>query len=465
MQTDCTTDLFGFAPVEGREVVAGFDGGAITSDAGALLLGATDRAIGLMDRFAGCFHDVRRPEWIEHEVVTLVGQRVFGIALGYEDLNDHDELRHDPMMAVLAGKLEARREECAPVAGKSTLNRLELSRLQPSRYHKISHNPIAIKRLMVDLFVEAHERAPKEIILDLDATDDPVHGEQEGRFFHGYYDCYCYLPLYVLCGRHLLAAKLRKASVDAAAGAVQELARIVKQIRQCWPHVRILLRADSGFAREGLMAWCEANGVHFLFGLAQNQRLNANIESELARAERKSQRTNKPARSFKDFMWITRSSWSRKRRVVAKAEFTDGEANPRFVVTSLKRAECKPKYLYEKVYCARGDMENRIKECQLDLYADRTSTATMRANQLRLWFASFAYILMCALRRIGLHHTPFAKASCGTIRLKLLKIGALVRISVRRIKIAMASSCPAADAWGGAAVRLRAAASARASPA
>jgi Transposase DDE domain group 1 len=465
MQTDCTTDLFGFAPVEGREVVAGFDGGAITSDAGALLLGATDRAIGLMDRFAGCFHDVRRPEWIEHEVVTLVGQRVFGIALGYEDLNDHDELRHDPMMAVLAGKLEARREECAPVAGKSTLNRLELSRLQPSRYHKISHNPIAIKRLMVDLFVEAHERAPKEIILDLDATDDPVHGEQEGRFFHGYYDCYCYLPLYVLCGRHLLAAKLRKASVDAAAGAVQELARIVKQIRQCWPHLRILLRADSGFAREGLMAWCEANGVHFLFGLAQNQRLNANIESELARAERKSQRTNKPARSFKDFMWITRSSWSRKRRVVAKAEFTDGEANPRFVVTSLKRAECKPKYLYEKVYCARGDMENRIKECQLDLYADRTSTATMRANQLRLWFASFAYILMCALRRIGLHHTPFAKASCGTIRLKLLKIGALVRISVRRIKIAMASSCPAADAWGGAAVRLRAAASARASPA
>jgi hypothetical protein len=457
--------LFGFAPVEGREVVASFDGGAITSDAGALLLGATDRAIGLMDRFAACFHDVRRQDLIEHEVVTLVGQRVFGIALGYEDLNDHDELRHDPLMAVLAGKLEARRKECAPVAGKSTLNRLELSRLQWTRYHKVSHNPIAIKRLMVELFLEAHARAPSEIILDLDATDDPVHGEQEGRFFHGYYDCYCYLPLYVFCGRHLLASKLRSASVDAAAGSVEEVARIVAQIRQRWPHVRILLRADSGFAREELMAWCEANGMHFLFGLAQNERLNANIEVELARAEVKSRRTDKPARFFKDVMWSTRRSWSRKRRVVAKAEFTDGEPNPRFVVTSLTRAECKSKYLYEKDYCARGEMENRIKECQLDLYADRTSTATMRANQLRLWFASFAYILLCALRRIGLHHTSFAKASCGTIRLKLLKIGALVRISVRRIKIAMASSCPAADTWGCAAIRLNAAASARGSPA
>ena len=465
MTTECSADLFGFAPVEGHEVVAGFDGGAITSDAGALLLGATDHAVKLTERFAACFHDARCPYLIEHEVVTLVGQRVFGIALGYEDLSDHDELRHDPMMAVLAGKLEARREECAPVAGKSTLNRLELSRLEPTRYHKISHNPIAIKRLLVDLFLEAHDRAPSEIILDLDATDDPVHGNQEGRFFHGYYDCYCYLPLYVFCGRHLLAAKLRPASVDAAAGAVEEVARIIAHIRRRWPHVRILLRADSGFAREELMAWCEANGVHFLFGLAQNERLVANIAAELVRAEAKSRRTGKPARSFKEFTWRTRRSWSRMRRVVAKAEFTSGEANPRFVVTSLKRAECKPKYLYEKLYCARGDMENRIKECQLDLYADRTSTATRRGNQLRLWFASMAYVLLCALRRIGLHHTPFANASCGTIRLKLLKLGALVRISVRRIKIAMSSSFPAAPAWGCAAVRLNAAASARGSPA
>ena len=465
MPTECSPDFFGFEPVEGRAVVAAFDAGAVTSDAGALLLGATDRTIRMMDRLASCFDDVRCPELIEHQVVTLVGQRVFGIALGYEDLNDHDELRHDPMLAVLSGKLAARREDCAPVAGKSTLNRLELSRLEPTRYHKISHNPMAIKRLFVDLFLEAQERAPNEIILDLDATDDPVHGEQEGRFFHGYYDCYCYLPLYVFCGRHLLAAKLRRANIDAAAGAVEEVARIVAQIRRRWPLVRILLRADSGFAREELMAWCEANGVHFLFGLAKTDRLIAEIKAELEGAAAQSRRTGKPARRFKDFRWMTRSSWSRQRRVVAKAEWTKDEANPRFVVTSLSRAECKARYLYEKVYCARGDMENRIKECQLDLYADRTSTATMRANQLRLWFASMAYVLLCALRRIALHHTPFAKATCGTIRLKLLKIGALVRISVRRIKVAMASACPAAHTWGCAAKRLAAAANARASPA
>ena len=465
MPTECSPDFFGFEPVEGRAVVAAFDAGAVTSDAGALLLGATDRAIRMMDRLASCFHDVRCPELIEHQVVTLVGQRVFGIALGYEDLNDHDELRHDPMLAVLSGKLAARREDCAPVAGKSTLNRLELSRLEPTRYHKISHNPVAIKRLFVDLFLEAQERAPNEIILDLDATDDPVHGEQEGRFFHGYYDCYCYLPLYVFCGRHLLAAKLRRANIDAAAGAVEEVARIVAQIRRRWPLVRILLRADSGFAREELMAWCEANGVHFLFGLAKTDRLIAEIKAELEGAAAQSRRTGKPARRFKDFRWMTRSSWSRQRRVVAKAEWTKDEANPRFVVTSLTRAECKARYLYEKVYCARGEMENRIKECQLDLYADRTSAATMRANQLRLWFYSMAYVLLCALRRIGLRDTDFANATCGTIRLKLLKIGALVRVSVRRIRIAMASACPAAQDWGRAAIRLAIAAIARASPA
>jgi len=446
-------------------VEAAFDAGLVTSDAGALLLGAADRAIDLVGRFASCFHDERRPEYVEHEVATLVGQRVFAIALGYEDLNDHDELRHDPMMAVLAGKLAARREDCAPVAGKSTLNRLELSKLQPTRYHKISHNPMAIRDLLVDLFLEAHERAPKRIILDLDATDDPVHGEQEGRFFHGYYDCYCYLPLYVFCGRHLLVAKLRRASMDAADGALEEVARLVARIRARWPRTRIVLRADSGFARDDLMAWCEANGVDFVFGLARNERLVAEIEIELDRAVAKSRRTGKPERRFKSFMWMTRSTWSRRRRVVAKAEATQGEANPRFVVTSLARKACKAKHLYEKVYCARGDMENRIKECQLDLFADRTCAATMRANQLRLWFYSMAYVLLCAMRRIGLHDTALADATCGTIRLKLLKIGALVRISVRRIKIAMASACPVAQDWTRAAVRLTAAANARASPA
>jgi hypothetical protein len=463
MPTECSAEHFAFGTLDGRSVEAAFDAGLVTSDAGALLLGATDRAIDLVRRFASCFHDRRRQEWIEHEVATLVGQRVFAIALGYEDLNDHDELRHDPMMAVLAGKLTARREDCAPVAGKSTLNRLELGRLEPTRYHKISHNPMAIRHLLVDLFVDAHERAPRQIILDLDATDDPVHGEQEGRFFHGYYDCYCYLPLYVFCGRDLLAAKLRRADRDAADGAVEEIARVVARIRARWPRTRIMLRADSGFARDDLMAWCEANGVDFVFGLARNERLVAAIEAELARAIAKSRRTGRPERRFKSFMWMTRHSWSRKRRVVAKAEATQGEANPRFIVTSLACTACKAKYLYEKVYCARGDMENRVKECQLDLFADRTSAATMRANQLRLWFHSMAYVLLCAMRRIALHGTAFADATCGTIRLKLLKVGALVRISVRRIKIAMASACPVAQDWTRAAVRLTAAA-ARASP-
>ena len=465
MPTECSPECFDFGIVEGRPVEAGFDGGLVTSDAGALLLGATDRAIGMMDRFAACFHDERRADLIEHEVATLVGQRVFAIALGYEDLNDHDDLRHDPMMAVLAGKLAARRKDYAPVAGKSTLNRLELSKLEPTRYHKISHNPMAIRNVLVDLFLEAHERAPRQIVLDLDATDDPLHGEQEGRFFHGYYDCYCYLPLYMFCGRHLLVAKLRRADIDAAAGTIEEVARVVARIRARWPRTRILLRADSGFARDDLMTWCEKNGVDFVFGLQKNERLIAVIEDEMARAEAKSQRTGQSERRFKSFMWTTRTTWSRPRRVVAKAEWTKGEANPRFVVTSLRRNACKAEHLYERIYCARGEMENRIKECQLDLYADRTSAATMRANQLRLWFHSMAYALMCALRRIGLQDTAFANATCGTIRLKLLKIGALVRISVRRIKIAMASACPAAQDWRRAAIRLALAALARASPA
>jgi hypothetical protein len=455
MLTECNPIGFEFAPVEGRRVVAAFDGGAISSDAGALLLGETERAIRLTERFAACFTDARVSSLVEHSVGTLVMQRVVGIALGYEDLNDHDELRHDPVLAVLAGKLEARRSECAPLAGKSTLNRLELSRAEPTRYHKVSHDAAAIETLFVDLFLEAHARAPEQIILDLDATDDPLHGRQEGRFFHGYYDCYCYLPLYIFCGRHLLAAKLRRSNIDGAAGAVEEVARIVAQIRRRWPRVRILLRGDSGFARETLMAWCEANRVDFLFGLARNERLEAAIKDELIVAAVESIRTSKPARRFKDFTYATLDSWSRSRRVIGNAEVTGGDANPRFVVTSLASAEVGGQHLYEKIYCARGEMENRIKECQLDLFADRTSTATMRANQLRLWFASMAYVLLCALRRIGLAYTQFADATCGTIRLKLLKLGALVRISVRRIKLAMASACPYQNEFSLAHARLR----------
>jgi Transposase DDE domain group 1 len=441
MPTQCSRDLFGYEVVEGRQVVAAFDGGQVTSDAGALLLGATDRAIGLVARFAACFADGRAQAQVEHSVKAMVAQRVFGIALGYEDLVDHDHLRHDPVFAALAGKLAARRKPCAPLAGKSTLNRLEHAPAGASRYHKVGHDQAAIEHLFVALFLEAHQTPPKRIVLDLDATDDPLHGHQEGRFFHGYYDGYCYLPLYVFCGKHLLAAKLRRSNIDAAAGAKDEVARIVGQIRACWPRVEILLRADSGFARDELMVWCEAHGVDYVFGLARNQRLVAAIAAELTAAAAESLARGGAARRFADFSWRTRDSWSRTRRVVAKAEHLPQGANPRFVVTSLPAA-IEARSLYEDIYCARGEVENRIKEQQLDLFADRTSAATMRANQLRLWFASFAYVLLAALRRIGLRHTQLATATCGTIRLKLLKIGAQVRVSVRRVKIAMASACP-----------------------
>ena len=442
MPTDCIPMLFEFAPVEGRKVLANFDGGAITSDAGGLLLGATDKVLGLTRRLAACFKDHRDPDLIEHRVETLLTQRITAIALGYEDLNDHDQLRHDPIMAVLAGKLTASRSDCAPVAGKSTLNRLELSKAQPTRYAKIAADTAAIENLFVDLFLDAHATAPEEIILDLDATDDPLHGDQEGRFFHGYYDCYCYLPLYIFCGRHLLVAKLRPANIDGCAGALEEVIRVVARIRARWPQTRIILRADSGFCRDNLMTWAEANSVDYLFGLARNKRLEAAIGAELQQARTQAEASGKPARRFKELLWRTRKSWSCTRRVVAKAEWTAGKANPRFVVTSLPAEETEARLLYEDVYCARGEMENRIKECQLDLFADRTSAATMAANQLRLWFASFAYVLVSALRRIGLAGSQLANATCGTIRLRLLKIGALVRISVRRVVFAMASGCP-----------------------
>jgi hypothetical protein len=451
MPTECNADLFGFAPVGRREVVGSFDGGSMTSDAGALLLRQTDEAIGLTRRLAACFQDHRDQEKIEHRVETMVVQRVFGHALGYEDINDHDELRHDPIMAVLAGKLEAGRANCAPVAGKSTLNRLELGRAEATRYHKISHDPAAIESLFVTLFLETHKTPPAEIVIDLDATDDPLHGNQEGRFFHGYYDCFCYLPLYIFCGRELLAAKLRPANIDAAAGSVEEVARIVAQIRTQWPDTKIILRGDSGFAREALMAWCEANRVHYIFGLAGNSRLVDDIAVPLAAARARYRQTGRPERQFWDFTWRPRKkAWSRERRVIAKAEWIPsaaerikGEANPRFIVTSLtEMTEENGRRLYENIYCARGEMENRIKECQLDLFADRTSTHTMAANQLRLWFASMAYVLVNGMRRVALQATDLADATCGRIRRILFKIGAVVTISVRRIKFAMASGCP-----------------------
>ncbi len=459
MPTHCISEQLEFEGFDGRKVVAAFDGGAITRDAGALLLRETDRAIGLFDRMAGCFVDRRNRDCTVHSVRTLVAQRIAAIALGYEDLDDHDTLRHDPVLTLLSERLTAKRSDCAALAGKSTLNRLEHAPVGGStRYHKIGHDGDAIERLFVDLFLEAHDDPPGEIVLDLDATDDPLHGRQEGRFFHGYYKCYCYLPLYIFCGRHLLAAKLRRSNIDASKGAEQEVERIVAQIRTSWPHVRITLRADSGFARDDLMAWCETNKVDYVFGLARNERLERTIAAALQQARAVSRASGEPAGVFDDFLWSTKDSWKRRRRVIAKAEWTLKGANPRFIVTSLKPDQWQAQALYEDLYCARGDMENRIKECQLDLYADRTSAATMRANQMRLWFASFAYVLLCALRRIGLVHTRLAAASCGTIRLKLLKIGAQIRVSVRRIKIAMASACPYAAEFAAAHERICAAA-------
>jgi len=448
MPTECTPTLFEFEAVERRAVVAGFDGGDITSNAGALLLGQVDRGLGLMRRFAACFTDRRNPYFVEHQVETLVGQRVFGLALGYEDLNDHDELRKDPTFAVLAGKLApVLRTNCEALAGKSTLNRLEhMPRRHAAKYHKIDCEGARVDALFVDLFLEAHERAPREIVLDLDNTDIPLHGEQEGRFFHGHYDGYCYLPLYVFCGRHLLLAQQRCANVAGSAGAVEEMARIIAQIRQSWPRVRITLRADSGFANDPLMAWCEANRVDYVFGLARNVRLEAVLAEPLAEAKRLCLASGKPARVFRDFRYRTRDSWSRERRVVGKAEHTLDGANPRFVVTSLKRTRTTydARSLYEDLYCARGEAENRIGE-QFEMFADRASSATLQANQLRLWFSAMAYVLVDTLRRVGLRHTQFADAAVATIRLKLLKLGAQVRKSVRRIHFAITSGCPNKD--------------------
>jgi hypothetical protein len=449
MPTQCIQTELDLGRSGSRKLVGAFDGGAITSNGGVALLAGADRNLRLAERLAACFTDHRVPEAIKHGLPDLLRQRIFGLALGYEDLIDHDKLRHDPALAAVIDK------PGGALAGKSTLNRLEhAGKIGQDRHHKLDHDAAAIERLFVDLFLDAHTAPPPRIVIDLDATDDPLYGEQEGRHFHGYYDCYCYLPLYIFCGRHLLAAKLRSSANDAADGAREELARIVASIRERWPKTAIVIRADSGFCRDDLMSWCEANGVSYVIGMAGNERLAAQIAPEMKAAKRKAKRTGKPARVFADFRYRTRKSWSDERRVIGKAEFTNGGANPRFIVTNIHPAFASPRFLYEAVYCQRGEMENRLKECQGDLFADRTPTPTMRANQLRLWLSSLAYVLMCAVRRIGLVGTKLASATCGTIRLVLLKLGARVTISVRRVKLAFASSCPDQEIFATAARRL-----------
>jgi hypothetical protein len=417
-------------------VVAEFSADRLTSDGGVLLLRQVDRRIDLLRRFAGCFTDGRNPLLIEHSLREMVTQRVVGLALGYEDLNDHEQLRHDPLLGMVAGK----RDLQAPLAGKSTLNRLELAptAAEPHRYHRIHYREAQIDRLLVDLFLEAQAAEPVEIVLDLDVTDVPLHGHQQGRFFHGYYDSYGYLPLYIFAGDQLLVARLRTADQDGAAGAADEVARIIAQIRQRWPQVKITVRADSGFCREELMAWCEQHQVDYVLGLAGNERLRQEWEPQMAEARQQCAASGQAARVFTEFSYQTRESWSRARRVVGKAECLPGKENPRFVVTS--RAD-EPQALYEQVYCARGEMENRIKE-QFRLFSDRLSTETMRANQLRVYFSAMAYTLLEALRRLGLAGTEWAQAQVDTLRLRLLKIAAEVRLSARRIWLRYSGAYP-----------------------
>ena len=452
MKTHCNQKTFEFQAENSRKIVAHFNGGNISSDAGGVLLKQTEQATGIIAQFAACFTDHRDPDLIDHTVKELIAQRIYALALGYEDLNDHDELRNDPLLAVLVGKKDPagkerirKRDRGKALAGKSTLNRLELTPVRAnkhSRYKKITADRHAIDNFFTNVFLQSHHRPPSTIVLDLDATDDLVHGHQLGRFFHGYYKHYCFLPLYIFCGDHLLCARLRPADIDASAGSVKELRRIVSKIRNKWPDVQIIVRGDSGFCREQIMLWCEQNNVDYVFGLAKNERLKKEIAKELQQAKELYEQTFQAARVFKDFEYKTLKSWSKSRRVVGKAEYLPKGANPRFVVTSLSTDQFDAKTLYEEQYCGRGDMENRIKEQQLYLFADRTSAATMRANQLRLWFSSVAYTLMNALRRLGLKDTKLARAQCNTIRLKLLKIGAQVKVTVRKIWVSLSEGYP-----------------------
>jgi len=452
MNTECTATQLEFQSLGRRRVSGRFDGGRLTSDAGGVLLREVEQRLNLFPRLAGCFTDYREAGKVEHPVGSLLAQRIYGLALGYEDINDHDRLRSDSLLALLVGKAdltgESRRrsrDRGYPLAGSSTLNRLELGvpeQAASHRYQKVVASPGELDRLLVDVFLEAQRQAPAVLWLDLDATDDPLHGNQEGRFFHGYYKSYCYLPLYIFCGEHLLCARLRSADRDAADGSVDELSRIVAQVRRRWPKVAIIVRGDSGFCREDLMAWCEANKVSYLFGLPTNDRLEEMIAKALRKSQRRYLQTGRASRRFRELRYRTRTSWSRTRRVVAKAEHLAGGPNPRFVVTNLATKTAGAQALYADLYCARGDMENRIKEQQLDLFADRTSTATLRANQLRLYLSSFAYLLMHGLRRLGLAGTRWARAQCDTIRSQLLKLAASVRISARRVWLAFASGYP-----------------------
>ena len=453
MNTVCKNENVEFGSIKGREIIGRFDGGSITSDGGSVLLQEAEKRVGVIRALSGCFEDHRDPLRIEHTVEQLLSQRIYGLCSGYEDLNDHDALRGDPLFGLICGKADPsgndrrrERDRGKPLCGKSTLNRLELSvpdEAEKDRYKKIVADTDKMDEVFVEVFLKLSGEAPEQIILDMDPTDVPLHGNQEGRHFHGYYDCYCYLPRYIFCGNHLLSISFHTADEDPAEGAEEELSRIVKRIREVWPDTRIIVRADSTFSRESLMKRCEDSGVGFIFGLSKNSRLIGIIREDLVDAAVRYTRTGRPARIFDDFEYRTVKTWSRPRRVISKAEYGGRGDNPRFVITSLSGGEYEDaQAVYEKVYCARGDMENRIREQQYGLFSDRASAGVKSANELRMYFSAAGYVLMNAVRILGLFGTGMESAQCFTIRTKLLKIGAQIRVTARKIWISWAENYP-----------------------
>lgn len=420
-----------FQGIGTKKVIGSFDGGIITSDAGGLLLGEVESRSNILKNFSKCFTDYRK--FCDYSVKDLISQRILGIIFGYEDLNDHEKLRNDPTLITLVGN---------KLAGKSTLNRLESSEASISnRYKKIVFDEKKIEDFFVEVFLNSFSTPPKEIILDLDATDDEIHGNQEGKFYQGYYGHYCFLPLFIFCGDFLLCAKLRRSNIDGAFGAKDELERIIKKIREKYPNVIIRIRGDGGYCRDEIMTWCEGNNCHFIVGMPKNTRLTKIIEEEMACAKFAYQHTLEPSRVFKTFNYRTLDSWNKERRVIAKAEHLEKGANPRFIVTTLESPD-DGNYLYEEVYCQRGEMENRIGEMKNDFFSGRTSCTKFKSNQLRLWFSAVAYVLSNELRRTGLKGTELARAHFSTIREKIFKIGASVIVTATKIHFHFASSYP-----------------------
>jgi len=462
--TQCTADKLILGRLGRRSVEADFSGGQISSDSGGLLLREVDSHLRLTERLAACFTDHRNPDLIEHTVDELLRQRAYCLALGYEDLNDHEELSRDPLLATLVGKTDPtgvcrrrQKDKGLPLASASTLGRIERTKAnatEKSRYEKVVCNFDALRDVFIQVFIESHDAPPEHLVIDLDPSDIELHGQQEERFYHGYYDHYCYLPMYIFCGEYPLAVKLRPAGIDGALGASEMLAPIVEKLREQWPGVGLLIRGDSGFAREELMCWCEQNELDYLFGLAKNTRLTAAIATQMEQARREYLETGEPARRYRSFSYRTLDSWSCSRRVVGKAEYMAKE-NPRFVVTSLPNSYFEKRFVYEELYCARGEMENRIKEEQLDLFGTRASCHTFRGNEIRIWLSATAHLLIVGLRQLGLVGTELARAQASTIRVKLLKIGAQVTVSVRRIYVQLSSAYPLKELFADVARRLR----------